>query len=130
MMWKSNRLLARIIASITRNACLGELRRGKKIVSVGDEQGARGFEVTLWFDPADKVAEIEYEASLQVVQELLRDYSKEPRGTVARLYYERGMNTREIAEATSMPQNTILSHLHKFRRELKAALLAMQAAEA
>lgn len=120
------------VAAIARNACLSELRRGKRTVPLDDSSPGRGTErssrmdVVLSVDPEDKIAELDAELSLEFLEAVFSRYRKEPRGTVARMYYKEGLNTREISAAKGMPQNTVLSHLHKFRLEMKQALVALE----
>ncbi|HYX33171.1 MAG TPA: sigma-70 family RNA polymerase sigma factor [Oligoflexus sp.] len=118
------------ISTITRNNCMN-MFRSKEFTRLdpldGDHNDDRDhYELGFWFDPESGEADLELEQNLVLLRRLLETYKKVPRGVIARLYYMEGQTTREIAEQMKMSQNTVLSHLLLFRREMKAALVLMQ----
>jgi RNA polymerase sigma-70 factor (ECF subfamily) len=121
------------IAMIARNNCLNIFRSKEyqKVDSWDDvaEGSSDPYELGLWFDPESGVADLELEQNLALLRRLLDTYRKVPRGVVARLYYIEGKSTKEIAEELQIAQNTVLSHLLLFRREMKTALIRMQKQE-
>ncbi len=118
------------IAMIARNNCMNVFRSKEyqKAEPLDDGIGVSRdhYELGLWFDPESGVAELELEQNLALLRRLLDTYKKVPRGVVARLYYIEGKSSKEIADELKIAQNTVLSHLLLFRREMKTALIRMQ----
>ncbi|MDQ3232346.1 MAG: sigma-70 family RNA polymerase sigma factor [Pseudobdellovibrionaceae bacterium] len=118
------------VAMIARNNCLKIFRSMdyQKVDSLdgGIDGKTNHYELGLWFDPESGVAELELEQNLALLRRLLDTYKKVPRGVVARLYYIDGKSTKEISDELKITQNTVLSHLLLFRREMKTALIRMQ----
>ncbi|HYX39713.1 MAG TPA: sigma-70 family RNA polymerase sigma factor [Oligoflexus sp.] len=118
------------IAMIARNNCLNVFRsmEYQKVDPLDDGTVGKTdhYELGLWFDPESGVADLELEQNLALLRRLLDTYKKVPRGVVARLYYIEGKSTKEISDELKIAQNTVLSHLLLFRREMKTALIRMQ----
>lgn len=57
---------------------------------------------------------------LDAVVSQLADERFAPRGRVATMYYEEGLTVGAIATRLEIPKNTVLSHLHRFRRLVRA----------
>jgi RNA polymerase sigma-70 factor (ECF subfamily) len=109
---------------IARNRCLQELRRGRNMVSLAatDEAEDAG-EVVLVAD--DELASFHWEHSVELVRELVAAHRTEPRASVARLFYLDKVPVKEIAERLALKQNTVLSHLHRFRQTVAATLVEL-----
>jgi RNA polymerase sigma-70 factor (ECF subfamily) len=114
------------LLTIARNRCLQELRRQKPTLSVagtddlGDEPGA---EVVLVAE--DSAASFHWEHSVQLMRELIETHDSEPRATVARLFYLDKQPVKDIAARLSLKQNTVLSHLHRFRMVVSEAAVRL-----
>ncbi|HYX37143.1 MAG TPA: sigma-70 family RNA polymerase sigma factor [Oligoflexus sp.] len=119
------------IATIARNNSLNIFRSKEytkqEPIDATEDGELDHYELGLWFDPESGIADLELENNLALLRRLLETYKKVPRGVVARLYYIENKTTREIAEEMQIAQNTVLSHLLLFRREMKAALIIMPA---
>ncbi len=118
------------VATIARNNCLNVFRskeyQKSDPLEDGDKSEVDHYELGLWFDPESGVADLELEQNLILLRRLLDAYRKVPRGVIARLYYVEGKTTKEIADELQIAQNTVLSHLLLFRREMKTAIIRMQ----
>lgn len=117
------------LQTITRNLCLTHLRNNKASFScdnveiyVLDHAVIDGSTVEF----ADKRAE---EIKLNLAKEqmftIISGLGPSDRKSVAMLYYVHNMSTKTIAEELDMSQNTVLSHLKRFRSLLKTALLTL-----
>jgi RNA polymerase sigma-70 factor (ECF subfamily) len=114
---------------IARNRCLNEIRKTKRTVSVAgtdslfeDENGV-GSEVILVAD--DEYASLHFEQSITLLRQLIQMHEGEPRGTVARLFYLEQKTVKDIGEALLMNQNTVLSHLRRFRLIVSQAMIQL-----
>lgn len=100
---------------IARNHCLNELKIRKKmqrhLVSVetlpdGIENATQEtLELELW----------ELEEHIDFLKDLIENHGDSNRREVARLFYVEQKSIREICEQTGVKQNTVLSHLRRFR---------------
>jgi RNA polymerase sigma-70 factor (ECF subfamily) len=108
---------------IARNRCLLELRRSRPTVGIAADEGAeedRGAEVVLVAD--DHLASFHWESSVALVREIVAAQRGEPRASIARLFYLDKVPVREIAERLGLKQNTVLSHLRRFRHSVSSTL--------
>jgi RNA polymerase sigma-70 factor (ECF subfamily) len=115
------------LMTIARNRCLNELRKQKKTVAVAatdhvSEEDERS-EVVLVAD--DNLASVHFEHSLGLLRELIANHQGEPRATIARLFYLEQLPVRTICEQLDMKQNTVLSHLRRFRLVVSKAMLRL-----
>ncbi|WP_218109820.1 RNA polymerase sigma factor [Oligoflexus tunisiensis] len=117
------------LMTIARNRCLNELRKTKRTVSVSgtdaisEEDGASGMEVILVAD--DECASLHFEQSLTLLRQLIQMHEGEPRATVARYFYLEQMSVKEICDNLQMNQNTVLSHLRRFRLIVSQAMIQL-----
>jgi RNA polymerase sigma-70 factor (ECF subfamily) len=117
------------LMTIARNRCLNELRKTKRTVSVSgtdalsEEEGAAGMEVILVAD--DEFASLHFEQSLTLLRQLIQMHEGEPRATVARYFYLEQMSVKDICDNLQMNQNTVLSHLRRFRLIVSQAMLQL-----
>lgn len=116
------------LMTIARNRCLNELRKTKKNVSiamtdsVGDADDGP-LEVVLVAD--DETASLHFEHSIILLRQLIELHEGEPRATVARMFYLEEKAVKDIATALSMNQNTVLSHLRRFRLIVSQAMVKL-----
>ena len=124
---KDPRAFSGWLMTIARNRALQELRRTKKTVSVAatDDLGedAAGQEIVLVAD--DVAASLHWEHSVELMRELIETHKGEPRATVARLFYLEKRSVKEICAQLGLKQNTVLSHLHRFRLLVSEAAVAL-----
>ena len=113
---------------IARNRCLNEIRKLKPTVSISptdlfldSEEGLS--EVILVAD--DTHAALQFEHSLTLTRQLIAMHEGEPRATVAKLFYLEEKAVKEICELLTMNQNTVLSHLRRFRLVVSEALVQL-----
>ncbi len=117
------------LMTIARNRCLNELRKTKKSVSVAmtdavsDQDDGGPQEIILVAD--DDFASLHFEQSIVLLRQLIQLHEGEPRATVARMFYLEEKAVKEIAEALDMNQNTVLSHLRRFRLIVSQAMLKL-----
>lgn len=117
------------LMTIARNRCLNELRKAKRTVSVSgtdsisEEDGASGAEVILVAD--DNFASLHFEQSITLLRQLIQMHEGEPRATVARYFYLEQMSVKEICDSLQMNQNTVLSHLRRFRLIVSQAMIQL-----
>ncbi len=116
------------LMTIARNRCLNEVRKTKKNVSIamtdslGDvEDGS--MEVILVAD--DSTASLHFEHSIALLRELIELHEGEPRATVARMFYLEEKSVKDISDGLSMNQNTVLSHLRRFRLIVAQAMVKL-----
>ena len=107
------------LMTIARNRCLNEVRKKKRNVSIAmtdaisDNDGGGDMEVILVAE--DDYASLHFEHSLVLLRQLIEMHEGEPRATVARMFYLDQKAVKDISEALDMNQNTVLSHLRRFR---------------
>jgi RNA polymerase sigma-70 factor (ECF subfamily) len=114
------------LTTIARNRCLQEIRRQKPSVPVAgtdDLSDDQGSEVVLVAD--DGSASFHWEHSVHLLRELIETHGSEPRASVARLFYLDKQSVKDIAARLSMKQNTVLSHLHRFRMLVSEAAVRL-----
>lgn len=106
------------LMTIARNRCLNELRKSKRNVSIAmtDSVGEReSGEMDIILVAEDDYASLHFEHSIILLRQLIEMHEGEPRATVARMFYLEQKAVKEISEALDMNQNTVLSHLRRFR---------------
>lgn len=114
------------LMTIARNRCLTELRRTQRNVSIamtdsmGDNEDG-SMEVVLVAN--DEMASLHFEHSTILLRQLIEQHEGEPRATVARMFYLEEKAVKDIVAALSLNQNTVLSHLRRFRLIVSEALL-------
>jgi len=117
------------LMTIARNRCLNELRKTKRTVSVSgtdaisEEDGASGAEIILVAD--DEFASLHFEQSITLLRQLIQMHEGEPRATVARYLNLYQMSVKEIGETLQKHQNTVLSHLRRFRLIVSQAMIQL-----
>lgn len=116
------------LMTIARNRCLNEVRKTKKNVSiamtdsVGDsDEGA--MEIVLVAD--DEMASLHFEHSIILLRQLIELHEGDPRATVARMFYLEEKSVKDITIELSMNQNTVLSHLRRFRLIVSQAMVKL-----
>lgn len=115
------------LMTIARNRCLNEIRKHKRHVVVSatdvfsEDDGDR--EVILVAD-SDHAA-LHFEHSLVLLRQLIEMHEGEPRATVARMFYLDEKSVKDIAEALDLNQNTVLSHLRRFRLVVSQAMVQL-----
>jgi RNA polymerase sigma-70 factor (ECF subfamily) len=116
------------LMTIARNRCLNELRKTKRNVSiamtdsVGEDNDGQ-MEIVLAAD--DETASLHFEHSILLLRQLIELHEGEPRATVARMFYLDEKSVKDIATDLSMNQNTVLSHLRRFRLIVSQAMVKL-----
>ncbi len=117
------------LMTIARNRCLNEHRKMKQTVSISqtdapfDEDQGGHAEVVLVAD--DDFASLHFEQSLTLLRELIACHEGEPRATIAKHFYLDHKNIKEISDLLNLNQNTVLSHLRRFRLVVSQAMLRL-----
>ena len=73
----------------------------------------------------DDFASIHFEHSITLLRQLIQLHEGEPRATVARYFYLDQKSVKEISDALQLNQNTVLSHLRRFRLIVSQAMLQL-----
>lgn len=116
------------LMTIARNRCLNEIRKTKRNVSVSgtdassDEEGGERDVILV---AEDDFASLQFEHSLVLLRQLIEMHEGEPRATVARLFYLDEKPIKDIADELKMNQNTVLSHLRRFRLIVSQAMVRL-----
>jgi RNA polymerase sigma-70 factor (ECF subfamily) len=117
------------LMTIARNRCLNEVRKAKRSVSIAmtdsisDTEGGADMEVILVAE--DDYASLQFEHSIILLRQLIEMHEGEPRATVARMFYLDQKAVKDISEQLEMNQNTVLSHLRRFRLIVAQAMIAL-----
>lgn len=114
------------LMTIARNRCLNEVRRTKKMVAIdaeGDEHDSIAGDVVLIAD--DILASFHFEQSIELLRSLIQSHQGEPRASIAKMFYLDSMSVKEICLALDMKQNTVLSHLRRFRLIISKAMIKL-----
>ena len=114
------------LMTIARNKCLNEIRKTKKTVSITgtdsiEESDGRPVDVVLLAD--DHMASVHFEQSIELLTELIKSHEGEPRATIAKMFYLEKKSVKEICAALDIKQNTVLSHLRRFRLIISKAMV-------
>jgi len=116
------------IAVIARNQCLQHLRRQKEMVSISgtdaiDESGeGESSQSPVVLVAGDVMESLHWEQSVELCRQVIMAYKEEPRSTIARLFYIEQQPIKEICSGTGLNQNTVLSHLRRFRQVVSESL--------
>jgi RNA polymerase sigma-70 factor (ECF subfamily) len=119
---KQNSSFGAWIKVIARNRCLNEIRKQRPTVSIDAFDGEKD---SISLEADDYSKSYHFEFSLSLLRDLVSDHKKEPQATVAKLFYLDHMSVKDIAEKLSMPDNTVLSHLRRFRLAISKAMLRL-----
>lgn len=115
------------LMTIARNRCLNEIRKQKQTVPIAMTDALNELEdhheVILIAD--DDLASMHFEHSIALLQELIESHQGEPRATIARMFYLDHMSVKDIGEALGLNQNTLLSHLRRFRLVVSKAMVRL-----
>ncbi|SMF79318.1 RNA polymerase sigma factor [Pseudobacteriovorax antillogorgiicola] len=116
------------LLTIARNKCLNEIRKTKKTVSITgtdhiEESDGAPADVVLIAD--DVMASIHFEQSIELLRELIQNHEGEPRATIARMFYLEKQAVKDISVTLDMKQNTVLSHLRRFRLVISKAMVRL-----
>lgn len=117
---KDNSSFGAWVKVVAKNRCLNEIRKQRAMVSV-DGLDEDKDSVTLEADDYSKSYHFEF--SLSLLRELILDHKKQPQATVAKLFYIDQVTVKDIAKKLKMPDNTVLSHLRRFRLAISKAML-------
>ncbi|NRA68813.1 MAG: sigma-70 family RNA polymerase sigma factor [Pseudobacteriovorax sp.] len=66
--------------------------------------------------------DFDIEPTLRLLERILKDYKKEPKSSIAKLYYFEKLTFPEISKKLKIPLNTVLSHHRRFKIQIKHAL--------
>ena len=114
------------LCSIARNLCLLELRKARRFIAiespVNEENERGGYHGALKAE--DATASMKFEFSLTLLRGLIENHQHEVRRDVAHRFYVEEQSVKVISEECHMNQNTILSHLRRFRMIVSDAMLA------
>lgn len=115
------------LMTIARNRCLNEIRKTKQTVSVSgtDSLSEDENDSDIILVAADDYASLHFEHSIILLQQLIQMHEGEPRATIARYFYLEQKSVKEISEFMQVNQNTVLSHLRRFRLIVSQALLQL-----
>jgi RNA polymerase sigma-70 factor (ECF subfamily) len=112
------------VTTIARNYCLGIHRKSKPEVTVtGTDQVDEEGEATIVLESQDMFGNLDYEHCITLLQGLIEDHKGEPRASIARCFYLEHCSIKEICTKLALKQNTVLSHLRRFRLMVTEAML-------
>ncbi len=116
------------LMTIARNRCLNEVRKTKQTVAVSGTDSQSDEDSTeheLILVANDDFASLHFEHSLVLLRELIEMHEGEPRASIARMFYLDEKPVKEICDALHLNQNTVLSHLRRFRLIVSQALVQL-----
>lgn len=115
------------LMTIARNKCLNEIRKTKKTVSIASTDSQDDDESTydLVLIADDVMASVHFEQSIELLNELIKSHEGEPRATIAKMFYLEKKSVKEITETLNLKQNTVLSHLRRFRLIVSKAMVQL-----
>ena len=114
------------LMTIARNNCLHAIRKTKKTIPIGGTDSTNdddSYDMVLVAD--DVMSSIHFEQSIALLNELIDSHQGEPRATIARMFYQDRKSVKEIAADLGIKQNTILSHLRRFRLIVSKAMIRL-----
>jgi RNA polymerase sigma-70 factor (ECF subfamily) len=113
------------ITTIARNYCLGIHRKAKPEVEISgtDEQSEDRTVIVL--ESEDMFGNIDFENCITLLQGLIEAHKGEPRASIAKLFYIEKKTIKEICDYLSIKQNTVLSHLRRFRLLVSESMLTL-----
>lgn len=124
---KDPKALTGWLMTVARNRCLSELKKKRPNISISatdsNEDASGNLEMILVAD--DDRASLHFEQSILLLQELIRVHEGEPRATIAKLFYLQHKSIKDICIELDMKQNTVLSHLRRFRLIVSKAMLQL-----
>lgn len=114
------------VSTIARNRCLNEIRKKKPSLVINtqdhlDEDNSD--EVVLVAD--DHLASFHFEHSVSLLRDLISAHEGQPRATIAQLFYIDELPIKEICSRLDLKQNTVLSHLRRFRMIVSKAMMRL-----
>lgn len=116
------------IITIARNNCLkalNQMNRHRTVSITTTDTSDSDIEPDLILVANDDYASFHFEHSIELLQELINAHEGEPRATIARLFYLEKMPVKSIAAQLDIKQNTILSHLRRFRLIVSKAMMEL-----
>lgn len=114
---KNEHALPSWLSSIARRRSLKKL----KSLSTGNHAYVEDYDFLSLIDDQSEEA-VNYEATLEILTECIDQHSNVDRAKVARYFYIEGRSVRNISLALQMNENTVLSHLRRFRILVKKAI--------
>lgn len=116
------------LLTIARNNCLMVIKKTKPTVSVtgtdqSPDEDSKGQDIVLIAD--DIQATIHFEQSITLLTQLIESHEGEPRATIARMFYLQKQSVKSISETLKLKQNTVLSHLRRFRLIISKAMVEL-----
>ena len=90
---------------------------------VGSCEDSKGQDIVLIAD--DIQATIHFEQSITLLTQLIESHEGEPRATIARMFYLQKQSVKSISETLKLKQNTVLSHLRRFRLIISKAMVEL-----
>ncbi len=116
------------LITIARNKCLNEIRKQKATVPVSGldliyDDETESSDIAITYDNAANSMKFEY--SIQLLTELIESHQVEPRASIAKLFYLERMPVKEISKSLNINQNTVLSHLRRFRLIVSKAMVRL-----
>ena len=114
------------ITTITRNHCLQKVRAQKSEISISptdefhdDERSSE----ELVLEARNPFKTMQLELSVSILAEMVRISSIEPRTSIARMFYLEDKSIKDISRLLDLKNNTVLSHLRRFRKTLSKDFL-------
>lgn len=115
------------LVTIARNNCLKTIKKRKPTISIAgtDDLSSESEEAEIVLIADDIHASLHFEHSIELLRELIDHHKGEPRATVAKLFYLENKAIKEIMAELDMKQNTVLSHLRRFRLIVSKAMVEL-----
>lgn len=117
------------LLSIARNACLQNIRknRAKKLVALDDKIIAPVSTNNIWYQSEESleirlICETEQDQKTQACRNILNSEPTSPQGKVAKMFYLDQFTVKDISHRLKLNQNTVLSHLRRFRKKMVSAI--------
>ena len=109
------------IMTIARNTCLTEIKKQKKLLSVTAAEQVEDVVISTDHSKED----LNWKYSIELMEEIINELDDCERVQVARLFYLKHLSVKEISKELGLKQNTILSHLRRFRLNIVEPMVAL-----
>ena len=94
-----------------------------KVIDRPGAKQSKTASMSVTLEKEDLHIKLVFEHSLELLTQLITNHAKEPRATIARMFYLDHKSIDQIVAVLSIKQNTVLSHLRRFRLIVTDALL-------
>ena len=115
------------IKTIARNQCLTEIKKERPMISISTtdhiDEANDSWQMILEAD--DDKEYLEWKYNMELLAEMIEVHQHPIRGKLAKLFYLDHLSVQDICQIMDMKQNTVLSHLRRFRIQITEAMITL-----